>query len=111
MASLDVSENSLTGDGDNITTGLQQIGSSLRVLAMNSCGLTAWPLAGLPLGCLPALHTLELRFNVLGGCPDSGLAACPRLKSLDLSGRLVMGRGGDLDGVRCWVQNATGGIK
>ena len=88
ITSLDVSDNDLSADTANLSAGLPQL-SAVRALALNSCGLTTWPLSGLPPGCLQSLTSLELRGNVGLGvqpCPLDALAACPRLKSLDLSG-------------------------
>lgn len=85
LSSLDASDNNLGDDAANMTTGLPHF-CELKSLSLNSCALHTWPLAGLSAGCLPALQSLELRFNPLGTSPLQGLHACPRLKSLDLSG-------------------------
>lgn len=86
MTSLELSDNNLGPGTASLAAGLQQL-PNLKVLALNNCGLTSWPLAGLSPGCLQGLHTLELAGNSFGrSCPVDGLAACPRLKSLDLSG-------------------------
>lgn len=88
VSSLDVSDNSLAADAANVTRHLPQL-SNLKALAMNNCSLTSWPLAGLSPGCLGALQALELCSNSFGVClPADGLAACPGLKSLDLSGEM-----------------------
>lgn len=61
--------------------------TALKVLLLNSCSLSAWPLAGVTAGALAALHTLEARGNPLqAALPPRALAACPGLRSLDLSG-------------------------
>lgn len=88
VSSLDVSDNSLAVDAANVTRHLPQL-SNLKALAMDNCSLTSWPLAALRPGCLGALQALELCSNSFGGClPADGLAACPGLKSLDLSGEM-----------------------
>lgn len=85
ITGLDVSDNNLGADAANIASGLPQL-TAVKVLSLNSCALSTWPLAGLSPGCLQNLHTLELRGNALGPCPVNALAACPHLKTLDLSG-------------------------
>lgn len=88
VSSLDVSDNNLSADASNIGAQLPQL-SALKALLMNNCSLTSWPLESLGAGSMQALQTLELCGNSFGsGIPQQGLAACPRLKCLDLSGKV-----------------------
>lgn len=91
VASLDVSDNNLSASAAHLAAGLAQL-TALKALTMNNCALATLPLVGLGPRGLPGLQTLELCGNSFGRCcPADGLAACPRLRSLDLSGAL---RGG-----------------
>jgi Leucine-rich repeat (LRR) protein len=86
VTSLELSDNNLAAATPSLAAGLAQL-PSLRLLSLNNCSLTTWPLVGLSPGSLQALHTLELAGNSFGrSCPLDGLAVCPRLKTLDLSG-------------------------
>lgn len=87
VISLDVSDNNLAADALSISSQLPQL-SALKTLAMNNCGFAGWPLAGLSPGCMQTLQALELCGNGFGrSLTAQALAACPRLKSLDLTGR------------------------
>jgi hypothetical protein len=88
VTSLDISDNNLSAGSHpaQLAAKLAQL-TALKALTMNQCALATWPLGGLGPRSLPMLQTLELCGNSFGRCcPADGLAACPRLKSLDLSG-------------------------
>lgn len=88
VTSLELSDNNLAAAAASLASSLAQL-PSLKHLSLNNCSLTTWPLLGLGPGGLRALHTLELAGNNFGrSCPQDGLAACPQLKTLDLSGVL-----------------------
>lgn len=90
VTSLDISDNNLSAGSHpaQLAAGLAQL-TALKALTMNQCALATWPLGGVGPRSLPVLQALELCGNSFGRCcPADGLAACPRLKSLDLSGVL-----------------------
>eukprot|EP00878_Enallax_costatus_P026031 GHUV01027903.1.p1 GENE.GHUV01027903.1~~GHUV01027903.1.p1 ORF type:complete len:599 (+),score=189.93 GHUV01027903.1:562-2358(+) len=85
LGKLDLSNNPLAQDA-LLPQHLATL-SQLKVLCLNSCNLVSWPLQGVEAGSLEALHTLECKSNPFRGhIPAGGLAACPALRSLDLSG-------------------------
>jgi Leucine-rich repeat (LRR) protein len=86
LAKLDLSGNNLSADSALDPACLSSL-AHLKVLCLNSCSLTAWPLRGVRPGALDSLHTLEARGNPLRGVLGRGcFASCPALRSLDLSG-------------------------
>jgi Leucine-rich repeat (LRR) protein len=86
LAKLDLSGNNLSAAAALDPASLASL-AHLKVLCLNSCSLTAWPLRGVAPGALDSLHTLEVRSNPLQGLLSRGcLASCPALRSLDLSG-------------------------
>lgn len=92
MTTLELSDNNLAAAIASLAAGLAHL-PSLKLLSLNNCSLTTWPLVDLGPGSLQALHTLELAGNSFGrSCPQDGLAACPHLKTLDLSGVLAWNR-------------------
>jgi Leucine-rich repeat (LRR) protein len=88
LAKLDLSGNNFSADSALDPACLSTL-AHLKVLCLNSCSLTAWPLRGVRPGALDSLHTLEARGNPLRGVMGRGcLASCPALRSLDLSGEI-----------------------